>query len=166
MMTMRFSLVSAPYSGRLFRATTPMLRLTNEYDYASCHQLRASGDHICFHVSYSEKYQLLEWLLGLAREELQPLERILLTAKQPSAVRYPPCLLAEDVFMCHDASAQAQRMQDIGRPTLVIKDTLVRHPLEYGDNRIELSWIGPQLDPAAFERLGQRLAQNAFLRRE
>lgn len=164
-LSMRFKLHASPYDGTAFRATTPLLRLSNEFDFASCQQLRASHPETSYHVSYGEKYRLLEWVIGLARAELDPLERVLLTSKMPSAVRFTPALLAPDVFMCHDPASQADRMEREGRHALVLRDQVVRHPLEYGDNSLELEWLGPRITPQAFERLGQRLAQGAFLAR-
>lgn len=162
-LSMRFMLHAPPYDGTLFRATTPLLRLSNEFDFASCQQLRASHPDTRYHVSYGEKYRLLEWLIGLARAELDPIERVLLTSKMPSAVRFTPALLAPDVFMCHDPAAQAARMEREGRHVLVIRDQVVRHPLEYGDNSLELEWLGPRISPERFARLGERLAEAHFL---
>ena len=164
-LAMRWKLVAAPFSGRLFRARTPLLVLHDEHDFASCQQLGAAPSERIYHVSYGEKYELLVQLLALAREHLDPVDRVLLTSRMPSGVRFPPPLLAPDVFLCHDPAAEVAHLRRLGRHVLVVRDRLVRHQLECGDNTLGFEWIGPEIDRARFDAFAQALATRPWLQR-
>ncbi len=161
----RFKLRRTPYAGRLFRASTPLLALHDEFDFASCQQLGGAPSEALIHVSYGEKYELLTELLRLARAHLAPLDRVLVTSRMPSGVRLPPALLAPDVFLCHAPEFELAQLLRWGRHVLVLRDRLVRHQFECGDNTLGFEWAGPEIDPVRFDAFAQALATRAYLER-
>lgn len=160
-MTHRFKgrLTRPPFPGRPFRSSDFIFPFQTGHDFAICQQLAGPKPGTQAHITYSEKYELLELMIRHATTLLQPVDYFLLRIHMPGSVRLPDRMLAPDVFISPDFSLAREQLLAEGCHLLTIDERLFRHPLEPTDNTLTIEWHAPQADEAAFATFTQSLSQ-------
>jgi hypothetical protein len=143
-------LIRTPATGRPFLTTTVVLPLNTPEDFIAVERLPANDPTTPIWVYFQEKYDLLTRVLDEAFLQLAPLDQCLMTAMMPGGVRMPLRMLAADVFLVHSLEPERTRLLGEGVSLLTIEDSIVRHPLEYGTNEIQLVWYGPHANESAW----------------
>jgi hypothetical protein len=143
-------LVRTPAPGRPFLATTVILPLNTPEDFISIERLPGNDPTTPIWVYFREKYDLLTRVLDEAFLRLAPLDQCLMTAMMPGGVRMPLRMLAADVFLVHSLEPERTRLLGEGVNLLTIEDSIVRHPLDFGTNAIQMVWYGPHANDAAW----------------
>ncbi|MBF4801475.1 hypothetical protein [Aeromonas hydrophila] len=131
-----------PYS--VSRANTMAPQMAQAEDFESLSRIPKPINPSPVLCSFSEKYLLLEQLIIAAFAHLHSLDRCVMTAMMPGGVRLPARLLMEDIFLVHHVNDEAERLLQGGCSVLVIEESIIRHPLEAGDNSLHLRWLGAE----------------------
>ena len=119
--------------------------MTTPEDYASVSRITKPDIQSPVLCSFQEKYHLLEQIVDAAFSHLQSLERCVITAMMPGGLRLPPRLLQEDVFLLHQVDQEAKRLFHDGYNVLAIEESIIRHPLESGNNHVCIRWFPQDL---------------------
>ncbi|HAF2128602.1 TPA: hypothetical protein G9F27_002782 [Salmonella enterica] len=133
-----------PFPYGVSRANAMVLPMEQAEDYESLSRMPKPMRQSPVLCSFSEKYLLLEQIVIAAFAHLHSLDRCVMTAMMPGGVRLPARLLMEDVFLVHHVDDEAERLRQGGCSVLAIEESIIRHPLEAGDNTLHLRWLGAE----------------------
>lgn len=138
--------IGRPFPYGSSRANAMVLPMEQAEDYASLSRIPKPSSQAPILCSFQEKYQLLEQVVCAAFANLHPLDRCVITAMMPGGMRLPARLLQPDVFLVHHVADEVRRLLRNGCSLLVIEESIIRHPLEAGDNTLRLCWyLGDKL---------------------
>lgn len=143
-------LTRSPYVFRAYRANAMVLPLTTAEDYASISRIVKPAVQSPVVCGFQEKYHLLEQIVDAAFTHLQPLERCVMTAMMPGGLRLPARLLRDDIFLLHQVGQETERLCRSGYSVLAIEESIIRHPLESGNNHLCIRWF-PQITPQSHD---------------
>jgi hypothetical protein len=120
-------------------AAAVTLALQTSDEFASLASLPFRDPPVPISLTSGQVYCLLEELVLLGFSELTPLDYCLVTAKQ-APERLPRRLLMPDVILVSDSQPEQRRLSAEGLNLLTIRNGLVRHSFDAGDNRVHLTW--------------------------
>ena len=135
----------SPHAFCAYRANAVVLPLTTPEDYVSISRIDKPEVQLPVLCGFQEKYDLLEQIINAAFLYLQPLERCVMTAMMPGGLRLPARLLQDDIFLLHQVDKEAKRLFIDGYSVLAIEESIIRHPLESGNNHLRLRWFSQHL---------------------
>ncbi|PHM70603.1 hypothetical protein [Xenorhabdus kozodoii] len=133
-------LSGSPFSQKAWRADARILPLESVDDYSSLSRIPKPVFQAPVLCGFQEKYHLLEHIIFAAFNRLQPLEYCVMTAMMPGGRRLPARMLEDDIFLVHQVDAEVKRIYQAGYSLLSIEESIIRHPLEAGNNSLTLCW--------------------------
>jgi hypothetical protein len=104
---------------------------------------------------------LMKSVVGAVRRYLDGrVDNVVINCRVPAGGRMAYELGDVGVFLVSELAPEAERLARAGRSFLTIDEGLVRHPLETGDNQIDLDWHLPSADgEQCFALLTQELVR-------
>lgn len=130
----------------------------DEQDFES-YALMGREDWTRSRMTYGQKHALMGAVVALLRETCGA--EMIVNSRMPAVARMPDAMLGDDVFFALDVAAERAALAAEGLSVLTVEEGFARHPLEYGDNRLRLTWTNPPADAAG--RLGAAAAGLAAL---
>jgi len=139
------ALVRNPYPDLPKLCAARTLPLQGEVDFEAISILPVNSNPML--LNYAEHYRLIvELLARIDTFETKP-DTFLLRMQMPAGGRMPKEFLDERVLMLQDVSGEEAILQSEGKLYIAIEDTLPRHPLEAGDNKIRIRIFCADRDP-------------------
>lgn len=123
-----------PHLPKLCAART--LPLEREVDFEAFSILPVNSSPMM--LNYAEHYRLIVELLACMKTFEPKFDAFLLRMQMPAGGRMPKEFLDQRVLMLQDVSGEESILQREGKSYLAIEDSLPRHPLEAGDNKIRI----------------------------
>ncbi|WP_299945145.1 hypothetical protein [uncultured Microbulbifer sp.] len=147
-----------PHLPKLCSART--LPLEHAGDFQALSSLHVNSVPIL--LNYSEHYKFIVNLLKCINSCNPQFKTLLLRMQMPAGGRMPREFLHEQVLMLQDVSNEEAILTQEGKAYLVIEDTLIRHPLEAGQNTIRVRISSPDHCRDLVESICQRLHAHGF----
>ncbi|WHI49612.1 hypothetical protein P3339_14155 [Microbulbifer sp. MLAF003] len=139
------TLVRNPYPDLPKLCAARTLPLHREEDFEAISILPVNSNPMM--LNFAEHYRLIVELLGCIKSFEARIDTYLLRIQMPAGGRMPKEFLDEKVLMLQDVRAEEAFLQREGKPYIAIEDTLPRHPLEAGNNKIQIR-IACEQDPS------------------
>ncbi|MGA2286884.1 hypothetical protein [Bradyrhizobium sp.] len=137
--------------------------LTSEADFTAM-ALMARAEWAPVLLSFAQRHDLMRRIFQTIDAVLgDTLQRILLHSRVPAGGRMPAILARETVFIVSELECEIARLLSAGLSFLSIHEGFVRHPLEVGNNEVEIAWHNPPEGGAArFNLLTSELNKLGF----
>ncbi|WP_321818278.1 MULTISPECIES: hypothetical protein [unclassified Paraburkholderia] len=118
-------------------------------------------------LTYESKYALLAALIDEVRTTLDPRPaEVIVNVRMPGIARMPAGMFGDDIVVVDDVSAEVRRLRREGARFVAIRESLIRYPLEAGNNTLQLAWFGaPEGDRESFLALVNWLVTRGFRQR-
>ncbi len=130
-------LLRPPFVNRIFPATIGSRPLACPADFGIMASLpRSAGVPVL--LGFAEYYRLLTWMADTARSCLRNVELFIFEVPMPGGCALSEALLADDVFLCRGGEELAVTVAELGTSVLLVRDKLLRHVFECGDNSVEI----------------------------
>ena len=135
-----------PYPEACVSGDFNSLQLETADDFAA-YRAMAQADWPPILVSFSQKYQILDRVLGAIETHLDAdYDVLLMTLRVPGAMRFPRRFYSDRLFLVASPEAEAQRLQAAAKRVLILREGLVRHPMETGRNELSMRLLNPAAD--------------------
>ncbi|MGL6208438.1 MAG: hypothetical protein ACRC14_01250 [Paracoccaceae bacterium] len=138
-----------PYPEACVSGDLNALQLETADDFAA-YRAMAQADWPPILVSFSQKYQILDRVLGAIETHLDAdYDVLLMTLRVPGAMRFPRRFYSDRVFLVASPEREAQRLHSAAKRVLILHEGLVRHPMETGRNELSMRLLNPAADAGA-----------------
>jgi hypothetical protein len=145
-LSFRSQLLSSPFPDSLVSANLQPAVLQSEADFiAFAAFARRTWAPVL--LSFAQKQAFMKSVVGAVWRHLDGcVDMIVINCRVPAGGRMANELGDVGVLLVSELAPEAERLARAGRSFVTIDEGLVRHPLEAGDNQLDLDWHLPSAD--------------------
>jgi hypothetical protein len=147
-LSFRSRLLSSPFLPGVISANLQPSVLQSEADFAA-HAAFARTTWVPVLLSFPQKHALFKDIVTAVWRHLgDSIDLMVMNCRVPAGGRMPAALGEERIFLVADLQPEINRLTRVGCSFVAIREGFVRHPMEEGDNGLDLDWHLPPKDAA------------------
>lgn len=132
-------LTAAPFADRPKLSGMGILPLMHPKEYGVIRSLPYASMETPILLNFTDTYELLFQIINEANDLFPEIEFFLVALKMPGMGRIPFNLFDPKIILCVDPTFELSYFEQKGRSVLAINHSFIRHPLEVGDNHIDIT---------------------------